>query len=1578
MKLRNLFAVCLAVVMTLCVYAFLETNTVMAAGSWTSTQWTSTTEEGTTVFKSNPNGSMIDYNGTNDFNKIQMEVAFTQKGEETSNVAFIVTTGSNEYRISYYPEFGSIGGYNNKSNAEIAGTAHNVCPYTLNAYQKMALVFSSSCMYVYVGDVRVLEIPTITTESYDTAKFQIWCWGINAQVKNINTSMVELPKGPEWIISSAWTETEENGEAVYTHNGGYATLNRSEINDGEYNAFSFDFRVNGLTATFDANVGASILVGENSFFFEYNPASFKYVRLRYFPKDSVEGVELGRKSITVKPLNEWVNLKVVFDESYLVMYLNGEKVISYFDTKGEDMSKATASISTWNAKPSVKNLKVFKEAPDYSEAGYLDMEFSSALGVYSFDGDGLALGYQDGQLVATIKQDGATLISPEISVSQGHKYSAKLYVKNTICVRLKNDSNADSLTLSFVTADNKEYDSIRTKTFDIEPNSGYKTYFFNLSDVINCNHWKTADALMGCNHYLYGFKISFEGAESGNVYVDAITFEREDPIYEKAATEMTAIANKQEGTVTVSGKLLEKYADQNVSVIMTEITNYNELLEWQNNKLVATAKASGTNFTVTFPLYHNGNMTHLSSWFLASVSSGNNYIYGAKLGDAFQIENWEDFSENPYSFELNNLVVNATDEQFGAKGDAFTDDTKAIQKAVDYVSAQGGGTVVLPGDTSDVYGRRYIATTISMKDNVELRIEKGAILWQSQRFEEYDYGEYQPVNTHDVNIPGAPWAHAAACWNKPFIYMGSVKNVKVTGGGEVRMADPGSECLDGNRYGWDGDITLQCGAGSVIHIHPFASFNSDHIEVKNITIKRSSIWHMPNTRSSNIYFGNINMTEITCINGDGVNFSLGSYNAVVVRCSLYSNDDALVLGSVYYDPRLDKTVVPYTWQENGGVNGRVGAHDIEIYYNNLFGGHGITFIPWGSATPNEEMAEIYNIVIKDNVLGGTSTAVGAWTDNPFYGSSNFSTYDQCEADDYSPIKNVVILDNIYNSPTIFATWDGAPPEIVPVTNIISDCGIRSSNQFVNGSFDKNLRYESEADWTTGLAFWSGEGNVGTEKNGTRQATVSTTGATLTVDNYVGFVKGKGELYQGLYRSFGAYKFNCKIKLTKGTATLFVRNTLTEEIIATKEINSVSQEFVDVSVEFMLDLGMEIQVGVMQTAQDGVVYIDDANITVDTDKNVYEVDGETHEFNFDENADDFRVYAPSSNKVAVQNGQLVTDSATEYKIMLNNLGKLDVYQVSVDIFTVPGLNLDAGLYLMASNPLDATDMIDAYNVQVEAKANSDVYTIRLFKFSSTKGYLGSVADGGEHTLKDGKVSLKVVVKSNTIFVFVDDSKDYVLSYEVEEGSYGNVGLRSQRVKSVFDNFVLISDDYMEAPGDKTELNELLYWAKKFSPVGYTEATYNRLSVAISAAEALSDKAKQTEVNACVTALKNAIDGLVFVDQSEGVDLNKYALSIVISVAEEITSKGYTKDSYDALQTAIAQANTAVNTGKNVVTAKENLVLAIKALQPEKVIEQVEVPGQSKGDGCNSSASAIGLTYLALGALVGVTCIRRKRK
>ena len=72
-------------------------------------------------------------------------------------------------------------------------------------------------------------------------------------------------------------------------------------------------------------------------------------------------------------------------------------------------------------------------------------------------------------------------------------------------------------------------------------------------------------------------------------------------------------------------------------------------------------------------------------------------------------------------------------EQYGALADGQTNDAPAIQAAIDACTAHGGGRVVISS------GKHYYASSIILKKNVELHLERGSLLqahswWETCRW----------------------------------------------------------------------------------------------------------------------------------------------------------------------------------------------------------------------------------------------------------------------------------------------------------------------------------------------------------------------------------------------------------------------------------------------------------------------------------------------------------------------------------------------------------------------------------------------------------------------------------------------------------------------------------------------------------------------------------------------------------------------------------------------------------------------------------------------------------------------------
>ena len=82
--------------------------------------------------------------------------------------------------------------------------------------------------------------------------------------------------------------------------------------------------------------------------------------------------------------------------------------------------------------------------------------------------------------------------------------------------------------------------------------------------------------------------------------------------------------------------------------------------------------------------------------------------------------------------------------KFGAKGDGITNDAPAIQKAIDECTKTGGRVVLCSGKT-------FYASSIVLKSNVELYLEKGSVLKAHSDLDTYLNPNNEPVD-YDADI----------------------------------------------------------------------------------------------------------------------------------------------------------------------------------------------------------------------------------------------------------------------------------------------------------------------------------------------------------------------------------------------------------------------------------------------------------------------------------------------------------------------------------------------------------------------------------------------------------------------------------------------------------------------------------------------------------------------------------------------------------------------------------------------------------------------------------------------------------
>ncbi len=1149
--------------------------------------FTKTTENGEDLYSSGEEKleslKNLNYsNTTKENNALTFEVKFNDVGEDDErnlSLNVVSSTDANQFAcLQVMPRWNAC--RIQMFNGNI-GTILNAGNYQESEWLTVKCVFEYNYLAMYVnGEVVSEAFNTSWNEFIDTSLY-FSIWGTSATIKNIEFSKEDVLDGGEWR-GKDYNVYQEDGQTAYGKEyaqGSISTLTYSSLTE-DNNSVTFDVKTGTEGYFLERNAGFVLYGRETNdyLFFEVMPGT-KEARIRLVSGN--HAIFAVRAEYVDYVADDWMTVQCVFEDTYCAMFLNGKLMASYFDIKDYTFSNTMAVLSSWDTAANFKNVTFSKVEKTYTELGYADLDFLDERGFDAVSTQNATATYDaEKQAVIANVTGEDPIVNFVVTQPSGGKYCAYLPVRNTVLLRVDNQTSANTIVVYFTTDDDPgvEY----KKEFAISSESGFKTYYFNLSDL---------DA----SGYLTGLKFQFRGTAQGQIIIDAISFEREDPIYDFAAVDLSCTAKGS--TVYLQGKVESQYIGKKITLYSITSTNIEESIFDSQNVVVMTGTSDREgNFNMSFPIeYNGGRSNHLTSIFLAEVD-------GVKLSRAFQIENYRDFITNPYAFTLKDLTVDVTEDRFGAVGDGFTNDNRAIQKAIDYVSEQGGGKVVIPGDLTSPYGRRFVATNLELKSNVELYIEEGAVIWQSPR--QADYG-YDLIIGHDYDSD-VMWSHACNV-NRPLILARQAKNVRITGGGTIRMTDWGGE----DTSPWDLiDPNHGAGCANIIHIAPLYITSCENVEVSDIKILRTNNWNLSCVFVKNAFVANVYFGEANCKNSDGVGMT-NCNGMLVVRNRAFTTDDSYTINSIPDDPRwlMDWAKPPVDAEYFASQN-------IEIAYNNIRGGLGVVFVPWGTAKEKSYLAEIKNVVAYNNVFAGFGQDIGSWPDNPFYGWSSNGDYvlGNGETDDFSPIKDVYMFNNVYFNNTALMGWQGGPC-IADFTNFNSDADIKCNSQFVNASFERNLRYDNEVTWESGLSYWTyfakDGGEVGYLQRGQKEAVAKYSQKTHTVTDYMGYVSGNGALYQGLYLEKGWHVFTAQVKNLSLSAKMFVGQSVIKKHVTDETAVTVlqtqqlvkSEDFETVTFRFRVEVGGVYAIGFINESTDQeILYVDDASIVEDESAN----------------------------------------------------------------------------------------------------------------------------------------------------------------------------------------------------------------------------------------------------------------------------------------------------------------------------------------------------------------------------------------
>lgn len=701
---------------------------------------------------------------------------------------------------------------------------------------------------------------------------------------------------------------------------------------------------------------------------------------------------------------------------------------------------------------------------------YFDLHFEEEGNTQGFTAEGGTLSAADDALILTAEESVCAIGSP---TRRYNRNDDPIYhvgsLKNTICLVLCNEGAAEA-EVRFRTARGGSGSCRR----ELSPVREYRLYEFFFGD----------DPAWGDD--VVSFRIVFSGMERGaRVRIDEIAFREERKEGALGTFEASALPDH---TVTVRGEIFAAARREFAggTLVLHAVTPDEE-----RGLVLASAKldrlCGGVFAFEGVPFLRNEKKTLLDyDLLLLLEKDGRETPVCERKG----IGNWRELFHPKYAFPTPDLRLNV--REFGAKGDGFTDDTAAIQAAVDAATALGGAQVTLGG------GRVYLATRIVLKDGVALVIERGSELRQCDDLRCYRY----PVELgHDSkNFSYITWGSTQLVSNFPLIYARGAKRIKVTGGGRIRMSDCNNISEDLIERDFPLDLQFEI-CRERLHIIPIGFYDVEDAEISDLEIVRCSGFHIAYYFSRRLTLANVRLHEARCASGDGVSL-FSSRDVEIFRLSFLSNDDGVVLVTTYNEPRGVLWFFPKPGEDESVEN-----VDVRSSYINSGGGKAIAFISWGSDSPDPEKAGIRNITVRDcTLIGGFS--VGTWADNPYHGKFPF---DNTETDDFSCVQEVVLLDNDYRSPCDLS------PNLV--TGLISDCGLHSQSNLVN------------ADFSAGLNYWKREGKV------------SSRGGAAVLDAR----GGTAALSQGLNLARGSYRFSAETQ-AEGEFVLFVREWGEEESV----------------------------------------------------------------------------------------------------------------------------------------------------------------------------------------------------------------------------------------------------------------------------------------------------------------------------------------------------------------------------------------------------------------------------------------------
>ena len=223
------------------------------------------------------------------------------------------------------------------------------------------------------------------------------------------------------------------------------------------------------------------------------------------------------------------------------------------------------------------------------------------------------------------------------------------------------------------------------------------------------------------------------------------------------------------------------------------------------------------------------------------------------------------------TFSLHSWAKDYNVEDFGAKADGHTLNTRIIQKAIDYVSSHGGGRLVFQAGN-------FVTGSIYMKSNVTLHLEHGASILGSNN--PFDY----------VIDPYIKWSS--------MIFALKQDNIAITGKGTVngRGFTTANNLVDYIHRGIFEDELLYDRPREWRRPQNIYFRECTNVTITDITLRDPASWNQTYDQCKNVYIDNIIVDSKSYWNNDGID--IVDCDGVEIRnCYIDAADDVFCFKS---------------------------------------------------------------------------------------------------------------------------------------------------------------------------------------------------------------------------------------------------------------------------------------------------------------------------------------------------------------------------------------------------------------------------------------------------------------------------------------------------------------------------------------------------------------------------------------------------------------------------------------------------------------------------------------------------------